>query len=370
MKKLIRLIILLLGILMVSYSILGEEESHRYHHQGTNNYVFNRGAIRNHPGYSWDYEVHSAVYHAPIVVDGYLYFGDSQGYFYKIDITDGYQVWKYNHGAAIPFTPTYWDNRVFFVSEDQTLSCIDIELGEKLWQRQLLNEPVASCFISNGHIIVSLSDSVSRWNPVNGEQVWKNDKLGTINTCPAVSRGRIYLSTAEGNIIAIKEGDGDLIWSIALSSVIQSNLVLSDERIFFIAGNQIVTLEEYNGVQLWRRRLYPSRIIRPIPDPLIKNNLLIIGNRVFHPGSGDNLWNYWGRGDIMGDAVIVNDILYLPVTNHFERLYGVSSIEAVSLTEQRNLFTVQLSVSMTSPILILNKKLFFFADNNKLYCYQ
>lgn len=103
----------------------------------------------------------------PVVSDGVVYSGSSDGNMYAIDATNGAEMGRFATGDAIEASPTLADGILYFVSNDRNVYAIDIRDANELWR-------------------VAVDDGASKG--------------------PSIVDGTAYLGTEAGTVYAIREG--------------------------------------------------------------------------------------------------------------------------------------------------------------------
>ncbi|MFH1742702.1 MAG: PQQ-binding-like beta-propeller repeat protein [bacterium] len=141
------------------------------------------------------------VYH-PVVAEGMLYFGSSSDCkVYSLDAKSGKERWTVFTGAPVRLAPVVWEHRVYAVSDDSCLYCLDAGNGSVLWKKR--GNPSTSMVLGNDRMISRWSArggpaildgvlyySVGIWpsegiylyalDARTGEQLWLNDSAGGI----------------------------------------------------------------------------------------------------------------------------------------------------------------------------------------------
>jgi len=123
-----------------------------------------------------------------------VFFGSSaDDKVYALEAGTGRTVWTFFTSGPVRFAPTLWQDRLFVVSDDGWLYCLDQDGGRVLWKRR--GGPDASRVLGNGRII-------SRW-PARG--------------APAVADGLVYFAAGiwptEGIFVyALDAESGELVW--------------------------------------------------------------------------------------------------------------------------------------------------------------
>jgi outer membrane protein assembly factor BamB len=74
----------------------------------------------------------------PLVVDGVIYAGSRDGYFYALDAATGALRWRYRTGGAIMFSAAMKDGVVYFASSDACAYALDASDGTLVWKSETL----------------------------------------------------------------------------------------------------------------------------------------------------------------------------------------------------------------------------------------
>ena len=73
------------------------------------------------PQLKWRYRTEGAVISSPIIVNGILYIGSSDGHLYSLNASNGILIWSYRTNGSILSSPTYWSRAIYFGSHDYGL---------------------------------------------------------------------------------------------------------------------------------------------------------------------------------------------------------------------------------------------------------
>ena len=86
----------------------------------------------------WTFDEAKAGFHTnPLVVNGKVYVGNRDGFFYAIyaeGSNTGKLAWKYNTGAPIQYSAAYKNGTVFFASMDSYAYALNAETGALVWK--------------------------------------------------------------------------------------------------------------------------------------------------------------------------------------------------------------------------------------------
>jgi len=148
------------------------------------------------------------AYH-PVVSGGLLYFGSSaDGRVIALDAATGAERWAYHTGGPVRFAPAVWRDRLFAVSDDGHLHCLNAGDGKLLWRKR--GGPDDRMVLGNDRII---SQWPARGGPVVADDtvyfaagIWPSDGIylyaldaatGKVQWCNDTS-GSIYMGQPHG----------------------------------------------------------------------------------------------------------------------------------------------------------------------------
>jgi outer membrane protein assembly factor BamB len=183
---------------------------------------------------------------AHVAIDqGRVYVGSSVDHQVRcLDLASGKPVWSFFAGAAVWLAPTVWEGRVYFGSDDGWAYCLDAASGKQLWR--LRAGPADSWFLGRGEMI-------SRW---------------PVRTGIAIHDGVAYFGAGifpheDVFLLAVDARTGTLIWKRdnlseedagrnALSP--QGYLLVNDRYVFVPSGRALpVCFERATGKLVHQR---------------------------------------------------------------------------------------------------------------------
>ncbi|MBL8799760.1 MAG: PQQ-binding-like beta-propeller repeat protein [Planctomycetia bacterium] len=138
----------------------------------------------------------------PVIAGGLLFFGSSaDGTIRALDTATGQSRWTYYTDAPVRFAPAVWKDRLFAVSDDGFLYCLNAADGKLLWKKRggpdgrmiLGNDRMVSCWPARGGPVVVEdrvyfgagiwpSDGIYFYclDAATGKELWLNDRSGSI----------------------------------------------------------------------------------------------------------------------------------------------------------------------------------------------
>lgn len=82
----------------------------------------------------WTFEAGAGFETNPLVVDGIVYAGSRDGYFYALSADTGRLKWQYRTDGPILFSAAYQGGTVYFASNDAHAYALHAQTGELLWK--------------------------------------------------------------------------------------------------------------------------------------------------------------------------------------------------------------------------------------------
>ena len=133
----------------------------------------------------WTFTTSGIPHAGALAYEGTTYIPGGDGVLYALDTLTGEKRWAYAANEELVTTPVVSGPRVYVASQAETLFAVDKEKGTWIWQHR--REPLG------GYSIRGL-------------------------TTPIVEEGVVYMGFGDGEVVALKEEDGRVLWERKLSS--------------------------------------------------------------------------------------------------------------------------------------------------------
>jgi outer membrane protein assembly factor BamB/tetratricopeptide (TPR) repeat protein len=241
--------------------------------------VFGRDVLGGLPAMP-DFRTGGQVVSSPLVVDGVVYVGDTDGTLYAIDAVTGQERWSFATGGEIRGSPAFADGVLYVASMDGKLYALDASTGvqrcassaigpisttpvvagdkilvgssaQDLWEYTTgcrlsftyrTGTPVeVSPAVSDGVIFVPSTNKVLAIGLGTNEDVWVfDDARGAIRSSPVVASGVLYVGSDDGYLYAVDVENGDTLWKWKTDGRVRSSPAVADGAIFFGSFDGIV----------------------------------------------------------------------------------------------------------------------------------
>ena len=139
---------------------------------------------------------------------------------------------------------------------------------------------------------------------------------------PVVASGRLYFGTDRGRTVAVRAGDGAVLWQRLLGHCIAASPAVRGRRVVFTTmglgpppcnrgAGQVIALDSRNGRILWRFVTTPVE-----SSPLVVAGLVVVGARdgvvyALDARTGRVAWRYRTRAAVKGSAAAAGGTVYI-----------------------------------------------------------
>jgi outer membrane protein assembly factor BamB len=290
---------------------------------------------------------------SPVVVDGVMYIGGTDGFVNAIDVESGKEKWRFETDGVMASSPTVAFDKVFFgeaYNANGTYYALDKETGEPVWKSEAYGKVWVNATFDDKHIYFgNMEGYFFAVNPNNGKMIWQyntakdthlknmtpNMKLQHghgfppgVYCNPVYKNGVVYTGSWAGYYFAFDQNTGKLKWRTKTQSQDFGGLpdssapVLYKNHLYVQKGGwQIAAINIETGLIDWEwsaplgylqngtvtafnNKIFGS-IIRSVSS--IPYDASIIAFSDVENG-GKELWRYEGGGGLTA-AVATNDKL-------------------------------------------------------------
>jgi eukaryotic-like serine/threonine-protein kinase len=150
---------------------------------------------------------------------------------------------------------------------------------------------------------------------VRGNLLWSK-KIGPIFSSSAVGLGMLFIASTDGNLYALKENTGVLVWHIPLGDYLTDATPALEGRVIFVSAHSsaLEALNAYTGQVYWTFETH-EKIQAP---PIVVGNRVLLASRTtlwtLEATNGQLLWKFhrgvsaWpssGSPTLLGDTVYI-----------------------------------------------------------------
>lgn len=163
--------------------------------------------------------------------------------------------WKFKTEGRVRSSPVYYDQAVYFGSEDKNLYAVNAETGK---------------------------------------QIWKFPTKGAILSSPTIKNGEVYFLSGDNTFYALEASTGKMLWSFKIEGTNearddydywQSSAAIDERNVYFGGGNGIVyALDATTGKDVWQQHLHFQNPDTYKDFPVILHSSPIVASGVIYMG--------------------------------------------------------------------------------------
>jgi len=209
----------------------------------------------------------------PAVTEDRVYAAASNGTVEAFDLFTGKSQWRVDVDIDISGATGAGDDLVLVGSSDGILVGLRQETGEEVWRNKVSSEVLSVPKSDVGVAVVHTVDGkLFGFDALTGESVWVYDRTVPVlslhgNSSPIISGINVIVGLANGKLAALDLVSGDLLWEVSITAPSgRSELErmvdidvdpLVVEGVIFACTYQgeMAAVTEDSGVVLWRRKL-------------------------------------------------------------------------------------------------------------------
>ena len=170
-------------------------------------------------------------YSTPIIVEGAVIYGTSEGRSFSRNIDDGSLNFEIVVGDPVESSPVHHNGRLFFHLRNHQIFCLDVKTGKTLW---------------------SYKKSIA------------NSTTLQSSSTPVVHKNYILVGFADGSLASLRIETGELRWEQTIGAgekfndVDSSPIVVGDKVFVYADGQQLISLDVNTGVVNNRLDYFPT----------------------------------------------------------------------------------------------------------------
>jgi outer membrane protein assembly factor BamB len=254
---------------------------------------------------------------------GRLYVGDSNGVVRCLSAEDGSEVWHADVGAEVYAGPMIHQQDVLVTCEAGTLACLDAATGKERWHFHIEAPLRCTPTIVSGHVLLAGCDSKLHLIDVTDGTESSTAAIDAPTGSTAAAReSRAYFGTEGGTFYAIDlasagEGPPTVAWTFRdpeRGQPIRSAAAVTEHLIAYGSqGKAVFGLNPVDGKLLWKR---PSQS-RVDSSPVIAGERVVAASErgvlyLIDIKNGEVKWQYEAGGHFTASPAVVDGRIVIP----------------------------------------------------------
>ena len=303
---------------------------------------------------------------SPAIVDGRVYIC-SDYWLSCLDANLGIRLWRYGVDDYVDTSPAVADGKVYFGSTNNKVYCLNAKIGMKIWEYTTDDFILSSPTVINEKVFIGSSDGkLYCLDAGTGTKIWEYPTGFQIASSPAVSNGKVYVGSGSGKIYCLDANLGEELWNRSMSGM--SSPTVAHGKVYCVGNNQhngtldLLCLNADNGTSIW---VY-SNLSIGASSPAVAYGKVFVGsfdNNVycFNADTGLKIWNYTTGDRIWGSPAVADGKLFIGSQDH--KVYCLDANTGEKIWDYTTGFEVG-----SSPA-VADGKVYIGSFDGNVYCF-
>ncbi|MCB1760721.1 MAG: outer membrane protein assembly factor BamB [Gammaproteobacteria bacterium] len=202
-----------------------------------------------------------------------LYLAQRDGSVMAVEAASGKEIWKTDTGLSLSGGPGFGEGLVLVGTSDAEVVALGAESGEERWRARVSSEVLSVPKIAQNVVVVHTVDGkLFGLDALDGSQLWAYDRSVPVLTLhgsssPVISGDKVICGFSNGKLVGLNLATGAVLWesSVGIPSgrtelermVDIDGDPLSKDGVIFVTSFQgdLVAVDESSGNVYWRRKL-------------------------------------------------------------------------------------------------------------------
>ena len=266
---------------------------------GTAGGVFN--AIKLATGaFAWTFSAGRPIMGEALTTDDAVYFVCDNGFLFKLNLSDGKEVWRYDLGDAqvpriLPHAyvfdydhaapmPVLADGTIYVGSGDGSFHAVNEGTGKRVWRVAVKGKVRTTAFVHGSNVVVgTLEGEMRMLDRGTGKDVWIKDLKGPITSAPVMIGTSLIVGTRGSALMALNPESGERVWAVSFwGSWVESTAVAGDDGLGYIGSSdlrRVTSFDPKDGRIVWRTDVFGA----PWGTPLVTEKYVYDGTSAIVP---------------------------------------------------------------------------------------
>lgn len=217
-----------------------------------------------------------------------VYFGNNKGMVFALDSATGRPLWKVYVGGEVLSRPAIIGSTLYVVTTSRELYALDAASGNERWssfikgfENKITMRGNASIVGEAGHLYVGLADGqLVALNAESGSVRWSRDLLERqavfkdIDAAVVLDGRTLYAVGYFGFLFKLDKATGQTVWRKEVQS--GTNIGFSGDQLYLsTAEGRVVALDKGSGVRQWETPLKSGTL----SSPLVVGRYVLVGSQ-------------------------------------------------------------------------------------------
>jgi outer membrane protein assembly factor BamB len=261
--------------------------------------------------------------------DGRLFVTTGFGEILALSAQSGEILWRVQNNVPFSNAPTVRKGRVYVVSQDSRLQVLSSEDGTRTWEHLAITEQASilaasSPAVSDQVVVAGFSSGeVVALNNINGSVIWSDSlssratqvtplsELNAIVGRPVIDRDRVFVTSHGGRTAAIDLRSGERLWTADVGSI-ETPWVVGDFILLMSLDGDLICLSREQGRVRWVAALGGYEDPDDREDRIRWAGPVVAGGKVLVVSSDGRLVPVDPSNGAIGETIELDDSVSVP----------------------------------------------------------
>lgn len=204
---------------------------------------------------------------------------------------DGSVIWRAPVSSEVLSVPAHQDNTVVVHTVDGNIIALDAINGEKRWQytesvptlslrgsgKPVIVDNTVFCGTASGKVVaLGLTDGTLQWQTQVAVPHGRTEleRMVDVDADLAIANGIVYAVSSQGNLVAMVQSNGQLLWSREIASA--SGISVDAEMLYVTdTVGDVWALSRRGGGTMWKQTALHQR---SLSAPVQQGNYIVVGD--------------------------------------------------------------------------------------------
>jgi outer membrane protein assembly factor BamB len=274
------------------------------------------------------------IFGSPVIDGNTVFYASQDSALHAVDLANGKEKWRFSFFGASRSTPYIINDNVFVISEDGLLYNVNKNTGKLIWQfvtpQGVLGERKydradyyqSSPIVQNDKVYFGMGDYLYVVNASSGTIAWNFKAGNLVHTKPAISNDKVIFGSYDGNVYALNNQTGSLIWKFKTvgqryfpNGEVMGSPVVSKNQVFIGARDyNFYAIEVNTGYCHWNKQ-FPKGWA--LSATILKDSVLYLGTSddyvmiAMDPRFGTESWRTVVKYNIFGGMALSESMGYV-----------------------------------------------------------
>jgi outer membrane protein assembly factor BamB len=292
---------------------------------------------------AWSFDAGSPLWAGPTVAEELVLAGGEDGRLHALDPRTGKERWSFKAGGAIRTRAVVVGEDVYFQADDGFLYKLSARSGEERFRKRVVEKPIerlpfnnpksrfdrfgSDVTVSRGRLFLGTHDGrLLALDPARGDTVWEFAAGDSVLAAPAIDSGRVYFGSYDHHVYALDAASGRLLWKRdTQGAVVSTPAIVSDLVIVGTRAYDFLALQARTGEVAWKRYIWFSWVES---SAVVRDGVAYVGSSdaaavfAFDTRSGRPLWTADVYGWAWGQPAVTADRVYVGTASQKDYLAG------------------------------------------------